>query len=123
MIKFTNINADGVCCEWWSGEMWVGVTLAVVVEVVPVPLRTSAVAVYMLIISNIGGSMPLLVPVLKTAFQDLGYDPVSSLRGMKPQSSLPNTSYVLVLEIFSVFETLYFLVSFSPKHFSFLLTC
>jgi len=86
--KFTNINADGVCGERWSGEMWVGVTLAVVVEVVPVPLRTSAVAVYMLIISNIGGSMPLLVPVLKTAFQDLGYDPVSSLRGMKPGSPL-----------------------------------
>ena len=61
--------------------MWVGITLAVVIEVVPVHLRTSAVAVYMFIISNIGGNVPLLVPVLKTSFQSLGYDSVSSLRG------------------------------------------
>ena len=61
--------------------MWVGITLAVVIEVVAVPLRTSAVAVYMFIITNIGGNVPLLVPVLKSAFQGLGYDSVSSLRG------------------------------------------
>jgi hypothetical protein len=62
--------------------MWVGITLAVVVEVVPSQLRTSAVAVYMFIISNIGGNMPLLVPVLKSAFQKMGYSSVSSLRGL-----------------------------------------
>lgn len=61
--------------------MWVGITLAVVIEVVPVPLRTSAVAVYMFIISNVGGNVPLLVPVLKSAFQNLGHDSVFSLRG------------------------------------------
>lgn len=64
-----------------SGEMWVGVTLAVCIEVVPVPLRTSAVAIYMFIISNVGGSVPLLVPVLKSAFENLGYNSTSSLRG------------------------------------------
>jgi hypothetical protein len=63
--------------------MWVGITLAVVVEVVPAQLRTSAVAVYMFIISNIGGNMPLLVPVLKSAFQNMGYSNVSSLRGLQ----------------------------------------
>jgi MFS family permease len=62
------------------GEMWVGITLAVVVEVVPIPLRTTAVAVYMFVISNVGGNMPLLVPPLKNSFQRLGWDPVSSLR-------------------------------------------
>ena len=61
--------------------MWVGITLTVVVEVVPTALRTSAVAVYMFIISNIGGNMPLLVPVLKKAFHNTGYSDVSSLRG------------------------------------------
>ncbi|XP_071948158.1 protein spinster homolog 1-like [Antedon mediterranea] len=49
------------------GEMWVGVTLAVVVELVPSSNRASAVAVYLFIISNIGGNMPLLVPPLKDA--------------------------------------------------------
>jgi len=68
-------------CLHLTGEMWVGITLAVVIEVVPVPLRASAVAVYMFIISNIGGNVPLLVPVLKSAFQRLGHDPVFSLRG------------------------------------------
>jgi len=64
-----------------SGEMWVGITLAVVIEVVPVPVRTSAVAVYLFIISNVGGNVPLLVPVLKSAFENLGYNSTSSLRG------------------------------------------
>jgi len=59
----------------------VGVTLAVVIEVVSVPLRTSAIAVYMFIISNVGGNMPLLVPVLQSAFENLGYDSTDSLRG------------------------------------------
>ncbi|XP_072176914.1 MFS-type efflux pump MSMEG_3705-like [Diadema setosum] len=44
------------------GEMWVSVTLAVVVELVPSSIRTTAIAFYFFIISNIGGNMPLLVP-------------------------------------------------------------
>lgn len=36
------------------GEMWIGVTLAVVVEVVPSNVRTVAVAIYLFIITNIG---------------------------------------------------------------------
>ncbi|XP_036382019.1 probable L-galactonate transporter [Megalops cyprinoides] len=46
------------------GEMWVGVALAIVVELVPSSIRTSAVAVYLFIITNIGGSAPLLVTPL-----------------------------------------------------------
>ncbi|CAH1272339.1 SPNS2 [Branchiostoma lanceolatum] len=49
------------------GEMWVGVTLAVVVELVPSYIRTSTVAVYLFIITNIGGNSPLLVPPLRRA--------------------------------------------------------
>ncbi|XP_006816229.1 uncharacterized protein LOC102801004 [Saccoglossus kowalevskii] len=46
------------------GEMWVGVTLTVIVELVPSTIRTAAIAVYFFIISNIGGTMPLLVTPL-----------------------------------------------------------
>ena len=60
--------------------MWVGVTLAVLVEVIPSPLRTIGVAVYLFIISNIGGNMPLLVPPLQTAFENLGIGHVDALR-------------------------------------------
>lgn len=63
------------------GEMWVGVTMAVLVELVAASVRTSAVALYMFIISNVGGNMPLLVPPLQTAFKNAGYDTTDSLRG------------------------------------------
>lgn len=63
------------------GEMWIGITLAIIVELVPSNVRTSAVAVYLFIISNIGGNMPLLVPPLQTAFENADYTKSQSLRG------------------------------------------
>lgn len=62
------------------GEMWVGVALAVLVELVPADVRTTAVAAYFFIISNIGGNMPLLVPPVKKAFMNAGFGEVDSLR-------------------------------------------
>lgn len=50
-----------------AGEMWVSVTLAVVIELVPSNIRTTAIAYYFFIISNIGGNMPLLVPPIEQA--------------------------------------------------------
>ena len=50
-----------------TGEMWVSVTLAVVVELVPSAVRATAVAFYFFIITNIGGNLPLLVPPLEKA--------------------------------------------------------
>ncbi|EDV27922.1 uncharacterized protein TRIADDRAFT_13389, partial [Trichoplax adhaerens] len=49
------------------GEMWIGVTLTVIVEIVPGNIRTSAIAIYLFIITNIAGLMPLLVPPLAAA--------------------------------------------------------
>ncbi|XP_072045497.1 MFS-type efflux pump MSMEG_3705-like [Amphiura filiformis] len=49
------------------GEMWVGVTLAVVVELVPSAVRATAVAFYLFIITNIGGNMNLLVSPIEKA--------------------------------------------------------
>merc|ERR1711871_281864 len=53
------------------GEMWVGVTLTVVMELVPAGMRGTAIAVYLFIISNIGGNANVLVTPLRSA---LGYD-------------------------------------------------
>lgn len=47
------------------GEMWVGVMLALVLELTPVPMRVISVGVYYFIIANVGGNMPLLVPLLQ----------------------------------------------------------
>lgn len=60
--------------------MWVGVTLAVLVELVPSDIKTTAVAAYFFIISNVGGNMPLLVPPVKKAFIDAGFGDQDALR-------------------------------------------
>ena len=62
--------------------MWIGITLTIVVEMIPANIRTSAVAVYLFIISNIGGNMPLLVPPFQDAFEKSGFTKSESLRGI-----------------------------------------
>ncbi|XP_074655462.1 MFS-type efflux pump MSMEG_3705-like [Tubulanus polymorphus] len=83
------------------GEMWVGVTLTLVIELVPMNIRTSAVAVYMFIITNIGGNIPLLVPILKSQFLKGGYGDTESLR---------NSLYVLYPGLY-VLGSLFYLLS------------
>ena len=46
------------------GEVWIGVCLAVVIELVPGRLVAAAVAFFLFVINNIGGVMPLLIPLL-----------------------------------------------------------
>lgn len=60
--------------------MWVGITLAVVVELVPSEIKTTAVAAYLFIISNIGGNANLLVPPLAQHFESQHYSKSDSLR-------------------------------------------
>lgn len=45
-----------------------GVTLTIVVELVPSTIRTPSIAYYLFVISIIGGNMPLLVPQLKKVY-------------------------------------------------------
>lgn len=79
------------------GEMWVGITLAVVVELVPSEIKTTAVAAYLFIISNIGGNANLLVPPLAQHFESKNYSKSDSLRCMYNQHysviSLYNISF------------------------------
>ena len=49
------------------GEMWIGVLIAVVVDLVPADLSTSSVAVYFFIIQIIGGNLNLLVTPIANA--------------------------------------------------------
>jgi hypothetical protein len=61
--------------------MWIGVLLTVVVELLPGRVRTTAIALYMFIITNIGGNVPLLVPLLQKQFESTGVSKTDSLRG------------------------------------------
>ncbi len=49
------------------GEVWIGVCLAVVIELVPSRMVPAAVAFFLFIINNIGGTTLLLVPLLKAS--------------------------------------------------------
>lgn len=63
------------------GEMWIGITIAVIVELIPADIRTTGIAVYLFIITNIGGNMQLLVPPIKSYFKDShDYSEVDALR-------------------------------------------
>ncbi|GCB84059.1 hypothetical protein scyTo_0024678, partial [Scyliorhinus torazame] len=46
------------------GEMGIGVTLTIIIELVTPSIRTPAVAIYIFIISNVAGVAPLLVTPL-----------------------------------------------------------
>jgi len=49
------------------GEMWIGVCVAVVIDVVPADLTASAVAIYFFVIQLIGGNINVLVTPLSDA--------------------------------------------------------
>ena len=47
------------------GEMWIGVTLALVVDLVPGLIKTASVAIYLFVITIIGGNFNLVVDPIK----------------------------------------------------------
>ena len=66
-----NEDLGGFLCLIGSnllGEMWIGICLALVTELVPKEMRTTSVAIYLFIITNIGGNMPSAVTALANAF-------------------------------------------------------
>jgi len=52
------------------GEMWIGVLLTLIIELVPKQMSATSIAVYIFIITNIGGNAPLLVPFFKQIFDE-----------------------------------------------------
>ena len=62
--------------------MWISITMTIVIELVPADLRTSCVALYLFVITNIGGNAPLLVTPIQNAFHEHGLSSQASLRGM-----------------------------------------
>jgi hypothetical protein len=71
--------------------MWVGVTLSVVLELMPEKLRSSGVGFYFFIISNIGGNMQNLLPPLQTFFKEkYNFSNLDSLRSEFALFSIQN---------------------------------
>ena len=59
--------------------MW-GVTLAVVIEVVPTALRTSSLALYHFVTTNIAALGPLCVTPLQMVFLNMGLSTAHALK-------------------------------------------
>ena len=47
------------------GEMWIGVSLAVLIDLVPTEIRGTAIGVYLFVINAIGGNMNVLIEPLR----------------------------------------------------------
>ena len=61
------------------GEMWIGVTSAIIVDMAPVKIRTATLGIYFFIITVIGGNFNLLVEPIKQGFGE-HFGPITSLR-------------------------------------------
>lgn len=50
--------------SYFFAEMWFGIVFAVIVEIVPLEVRSSVVGIFMFVINNVGGNLPILVDPL-----------------------------------------------------------
>jgi hypothetical protein len=53
-----------------TAEMWFGIVFAILVEIVPLSVRSTTVGVFLFVMNNIGGNLPILVDPVSKA---LGY--------------------------------------------------
>ncbi|KAJ8682912.1 hypothetical protein QAD02_018704 [Eretmocerus hayati] len=52
--------------SYFFAEMWFGIVFAVVVEIVPLSMRSTTIGIFLFVMNNIGGNLPILVePVSK----------------------------------------------------------
>uniref|UniRef100_A0A1A9ZLE7 Major facilitator superfamily (MFS) profile domain-containing protein n=1 Tax=Glossina pallidipes TaxID=7398 RepID=A0A1A9ZLE7_GLOPL len=52
--------------SYFFAEMWFGIVFAIVVEIVPLKVRSSTIGVFLFVMNNIGGNLPIFVdPVAK----------------------------------------------------------
>ncbi|KAL4711923.1 hypothetical protein ACJJTC_006092 [Scirpophaga incertulas] len=52
--------------SYFFAEMWFGIVFAILVEIVPLSVRSTTVGVFLFVMNNVGGNLPILVdPVSK----------------------------------------------------------
>lgn len=56
--------------SYFFAEMWFGIVFAIVVEIVPLAVRSTTIGVFLFVMNNIGGNLPILVDPLAKA---IGY--------------------------------------------------
>lgn len=49
-----------------TAEMWFGIVFAALVEIVPLQVRSTTVGIFLFVMNNVGGNLPILVdPIAK----------------------------------------------------------
>jgi len=87
--------------SYFFAEMWFGIVFAVVVEIVPLEFRSSVVGIFMFVINNIGGNLPILV------------DPLSKMIGYRESIAIFYAGFYLVSSVL-FFITMFFMEG-APK--------
>jgi hypothetical protein len=76
--------------------MWFGIVFAVLVEIVPLEVRSTTVGVFLFVMNNIGGNLPILV------------DPVAKLIGFRESMSIFYAGFYALSAIL-FFVTMFFM--------------
>ena len=56
--------------SYFFSEMWFGILFAILMEIVPLAVRSTTLGVFLFVMNNIGGNLPVLVEPLSKA---IGY--------------------------------------------------
>jgi hypothetical protein len=72
--------------SYFFAEMWFGIVFAVIVEIVPLEFRSTIVGIFMFVINNIGGNLPILV------------DPLAKLIGYRESIAVFYAGFYLISE-------------------------
>ena len=70
------MDQDSGCLFFFSAETWFSLLFTVLVEIVPVSIRSISIGTFLFLMNNVGGNLPLLV------------DPLSKLPGVGLQTAL-----------------------------------
>ncbi|XP_055380423.1 putative metabolite transport protein HI_1104 [Condylostylus longicornis] len=80
--------------SYFFAEMWFGIVFAIVVEIVPLKFRSTTIGVFLFVMNNIGGNLPILV------------DPVAKLIGYR------GAIMIFYAGMYGISSILFFLVMF-----------
>ncbi|KAK6625807.1 hypothetical protein RUM43_006106 [Polyplax serrata] len=53
--------------SYFFAEMWFGIVFAILVEVVPLSMRSTTVGVFLFVMNNVGGNLPILIEPIRTS--------------------------------------------------------
>lgn len=81
--------------SYFFAEMWFGIVFAVIVEIVPLEFRSSVVGVFMFVINNVGGNLPILV------------DPLAKVIGYRESISIFYAGFYFISK-YQIYSCLFF---------------